>query len=331
VSARYENPTAAYGRGDTEVIVRAYGFVEVGGPERQALLDVPVPVPGPGQLLVRVRAAGVNPGDWRLREGAYGNAGPAVLGREVAGTVLASGSDVAGFAPGDEVFGGCPGMVGGWAEQALVDASFAAHRPDGVSPQTACVLPVAAGTAFDALGDLALPEGATLLVNGAGGGVGVAVLQLARRCGIKVIGTASPTKHVLVRRLGAVPVAYGAGVADRIRAAAPDGVDGVFDLVGGQALRAVAGLVAPDRLFSVADKPLVRELGGREVLRDRSAAVLTELARLVAVGELDPLISDVRPLAEAGQALAVVENGHARGKIVLIPEPSPAAAGGPGE
>jgi NADPH2:quinone reductase len=266
-----------------------------------------------------VRAAGVNPGDWRLREGAYGIAGPAVLAREVAGSVLASGPDVAGFAAGDEVFGGCPGMVGGWAEQALVDASFAAHRPDGVSPETACVLPVAAGTAFDALGNLALPEGAMLLVNGAGGGVGVAVLQLARRCGIEVIGTASPTKHELVRRLGAVPVAYGAGVADRIRAAARDGVDGVFDLVGGQALRAVAGLVAPDRLFSVADKPLVRELGGREVLRDRSAAVLTELARLVAVGELDPLVSDVRPLAEAGEALAVVENGHARGKIVLIP------------
>jgi NADPH2:quinone reductase len=249
-----------------------------------------------------------------------------VLGREVAGSVLASGSDVAGFAAGDEVFGGCPGMVGGWAEQALVDASFAAHRPDGVSPETACVLPVAAGTAFDALGDLALPEGAMLLVNGAGGGVGVAVLQLARRCGIEVIGTASPTKHELVTRLGAVPVAYGAGAADRIRAAARDGVDGVFDLVGGEALRAVAGLVAPDRLFSVADKPLVRELGGREVLRDRSAAVLTELARLVAVGELDPLVSDVRPLAEAREALAVVENGHARGKIVLIPESSPAAS-----
>src|SRR3954463_1089545 len=114
--------------------MRGYGFVEVGGPEQQAFLDVPVPEPGGGELLVRVRAAGVNPGDWRLRNGEYGTVGPAVLGREVAGTVVAAGEGVTGFSPGDEVFGGCPAMVGGWAEQALVTASFAAHRPDGVSP-----------------------------------------------------------------------------------------------------------------------------------------------------------------------------------------------------
>src|SRR4051794_41449910 len=117
--------------------MRGYGFVEVGGPEQQAFLDVPAPEPGVGELLVRVRAAGVNPGDWRLRNGEYGTVGPAVLGREVAGTVVAVGAGVTGFSPGDEVFGGCPGMVGGWAEQALVTASFAAHRPDGVSPMDA--------------------------------------------------------------------------------------------------------------------------------------------------------------------------------------------------
>src|SRR5690348_16709186 len=113
--------------------VRGYGFLRVGGPEQQAFLEVPEPVPGPGELLVAVRAAGVNPGDWRLREGAYGVEGPAVLGREVAGTVLALGPDVTGFAVGDEVFGGCPGMIGGWAPRARVTASFAAHRPDGVA------------------------------------------------------------------------------------------------------------------------------------------------------------------------------------------------------
>jgi NADPH:quinone reductase-like Zn-dependent oxidoreductase len=115
-----------------EVDVRAYGFVRVGGPEQESFLDVPVPEPGPGELLVRVRAAGVNPGDWRLREGSYGDVRSAVFGREVAGTVLRLGPGVTGFAPGDEVFGGCPGMMGGWAEQALVTAGFAAHRPDGV-------------------------------------------------------------------------------------------------------------------------------------------------------------------------------------------------------
>jgi len=291
----------------------------VGGPEQESFLDVPVPEPGQGELLVRVRAAGVNPGDWRLRQGSYGEVRSAVFGREVAGTVLRLGAGVTGFAPGDEVFGGCPGMVGGWAEQALVTAGFAARRPDGVSPEAAAVLPVAAGTAYDALAQLALPAGATLLVNGAGGGVGVPLLQLARTRGIRVVGTASPAKHDLVAALGAVPVSYGDGVVDRILAASPQGVDGVFDLVGGDALRAVAPLAPPDRLFSVADKALVRTLGGRDVVRDRSTRVLAELARLVAAGELDPYVSQVRPLSEAGAALALVEEGHTQGKIVLVP------------
>jgi NADPH2:quinone reductase len=298
--------------------MRAYGFTTVGGPGNEAFLDVPVPVPGPGELLVRVRAAGVNPGDWKLREGSYGVAGPAVLGREVAGTVEQVGPDVDGFAVGDEVFGGCPGMVGGWAELALVTASFAAHRPDGVSPEDAAVLPVAAGTAYDALTGLALPAGATLLVNGAGGGVGIAAVQLARARGLVVVGTASPAKHDLIASYGATPVAYGPGVAERIRAAAPAGVDAVFDLVGGESLRTVAELTEdPSRVRSVADKELAKELGGGDVLRDRSTAVLTEVARLVAAGELDPHVTDVRPFADAGSALRIVESGHALGKVAI--------------
>jgi NADPH:quinone reductase-like Zn-dependent oxidoreductase len=299
--------------------VRGYGFLRVGGREQQAFLEVPEPVPGPGELLVRVRAAGVNPGDWRMREGFYGTAGPAVLGREVAGTVLAAGDGVTGFAPGDEVFGGCPGMLGGWAPKTLVTASFAAHRLDGVSPERAAVLPVAAGTAYDTLENLRLEPGSTLLVNGAGGGVGVPLVQLARRRGLAVIGTASPAKHDLLTRLGATPVAYGDGVADRIRAAAADGIDGALDLVGGEALHVVGGLVPAGRLYSVADKPLVKQLGGAEVVRDRSTAVLNELARLVATGQLDPLVTEVRPLDAADEALALVEDGHATGKVVLIP------------
>jgi NADPH2:quinone reductase len=299
--------------------VRGYGFLRVGGPEQQAFVDVPEPVPGPGELLVRVRAAGVNPGDWRVRDGSYGVDGPAVLGREVAGSVLATGEGVTGFAVGDEVFGGCPGMLGGWAPTALVTASFAAHRPDGVSAEQAAVLPVAAGTAYDTLENLRLDPGRTLLVNGAGGGVGLPLVQLAVLRGLTVVGTASPAKHDLLTRLGATPVAYGDGVADRIRAAAPDGVDGALDLVGGDALRAVAPLVPTGRLYSVADKSLAKELGGDEVVRDRSTAVLTELARLVAAGELDPLVTEVRPLDEAAEALALVESGHATGKVVVVP------------
>ncbi len=302
--------------------MRGYGFVAVGGAEQESFLEVAVPQPGLGELLVRVRAAGVNPGDWRLREGAYGTVGPAVLGREVAGTVVELGAGVTGFGVGDEVFGGCPGMVGGWAEQALVTASFAAHRPASVAPELAAVLPVAAGTAYDALTNLALPSGSTLLVNGAGGGVGIPVVQLAVARGLRVIGTASAAKHELLAGLGAVAVAYGDGVLDRIGAAAPAGVDAVFDLVGGSSLRTVAELLEDrSRLLSVADKELVKQLGGREVVRDRSSAVLTELARLVAEGVLDPHVTDVRPLRDAAAALAVVEAGHALGKVVLTPEP----------
>ena len=158
--------------------------------------------------------------------------------------------------------------------RALVTGSFAAHRPDGVSPERAAVLPVAAGTAYDTLENLRLEPGSTLLVNGAGGGVGVALVQLARLRGLAVVGTASPAKHDLLTRLGATPVAYGDGVADRIRAAAADGIDGALDLVGGEALRVLGGLVPAGRLYSVADKPLVTQLGGAEVVRDRSTAVL---------------------------------------------------------
>jgi NADPH2:quinone reductase len=297
--------------------MRAYGFVEVGGPEKQAWLDVPVPVPGPDELLVRVRSAGVNPGDWRLREGGYGTVGPAVLGREVAGIVESCGPGVEGFSPGEEVFGGCPGMVGGWAEYAIVTASFAAHRPPAVSAHEAAVLPVAAGTAFDALTDLALPRGATLLVNGAGGGVGVALVQLAVAAGLRVIGTASPAKHDLIASFGGIPVAYGEGVLGRIREVGGE-IDAVFDLVGGDALRTVATLPRdPELLMSVADKELVKRLGGREIVRDRSSGVLRRLAGLVADGTLCPHVTDVYPLANAAEALALVEDGHAAGKVVI--------------
>jgi NADPH:quinone reductase-like Zn-dependent oxidoreductase len=221
--------------------VRKYGFTEIGGPEKQAFLDVPIPQPGPDELLVRVRAAGVNPGDWRLREGSYGHHGLAVLGREVAGTVETVGAGVSEFVVGDEVFGGCPEMVGGWAEHALTIASFTAQRLNGVSPESAAALPVAAATAFDALNRFGLPEGSTVLVNGAGGGVGVPAMQLAKARGLWVIGVAA--KHTLVARFGGIPVAYGAGVEDRVRTAAPGGVDAVLDMVGGDALQTIAALL----------------------------------------------------------------------------------------
>ncbi|WP_123028254.1 NADP-dependent oxidoreductase [Mycolicibacterium stellerae] len=300
--------------------MRAYGFTEIGGPDKQAFLDVPVPQPGRDQLRLRVRAAGVNPGDWRVREGSYGHHGPTVLGWEVAGTVEAVGAGVSEFVVGDEVFGGCPDMVGGWAEQALTIASFTARRPDAVRPEAAAALPVAAATAYDAMNRFGLPEGSTVLVNGAGGGVGVPAVQLAKARGLRVVGVASPAKHELVARFGGIPVAYGAGVEERVRAAAPEGIDAVLDMVGGDALRTIAALLGNrSRLTSLADKPLALELGGFELVRDRSTAVLTELARLVQTNMLDPYVTDIRPLSDAQAAMALVEQGHATGKVVLIP------------
>jgi NADPH2:quinone reductase len=300
--------------------VRAYGFTKVGGPDTQSFLDVAVPEPDRDELLVRVRAAAVNPGDWRVREGAHGHNGPTVLGREVAGTVVALGPGVTGFAVGDEVFGGCPGMVGGWAEQALITASFTAHRPPDVRPELAAALPVASATAFDAMERFGLDGGSTLLVNGAGGGVGIAAVQLATARGLRVIGVASPAKQDLVAELGAVPVSYGDGIIERVRSIVPDGVDAVLDMAGGDPLRTVASLLRrPTQLTSIADKALAVQLGGFELVRDRSTRVLEHLVQLVSAGTLDPHVTEIRPLSDAPAALALVESGHATGKVVLVP------------
>src|SRR5688572_17291450 len=293
--------------------MKAYGFTRYGGPENEALLDLPVPEPGPGELLVRVTAAGVNPADWKVRAGLRRAEmplePPVALGREVAGVVEQVGSGVSGFAAGDDVFGGTVGSVGGWAEFARVPAAFAAHRPSGVAVTDAATLPVAAATAYDALVQLAPARGATLLVIGAGGGVGLAAVQLARARGVEVVGIASPGKHELLTRLGATPIAPGSDV--------PVAVDAVLDLVGGDALRSAVAGTETSAVVSAADRPTVVALGGGPVERVRSGERLAEVARLVAEGALDPHVTEVRPFAEAGSALALVEGGHARGKIVL--------------
>lgn len=299
----------------------AYLHTAFGGPETEAFADLPRPVPGPGRLLIAVRAAGVNPVDWKRREG-YRRAGgpptdlPAVFGSEAAGVVEEVGPGVEGFAVGDEVFGSTD--TGGYAELTLLPAAGTAHKPAGLSWTDAATLPVAAATAYDALVQLALPAGATLLVNGVGGGVGVAAAQIARHRGLTVIGTASTGKAAFARSLGAVHVASGAGVADRVRAVAPGGVDGVLDLVGGDSLRALAGLLTDrPRLVSGADKALAAELGGSAIARARTGAVLDAVAALVVEGALDPYVARTFPLAEADQALRAVESGHTRGKIAL--------------
>lgn len=302
---------------------KAYVFTRYGGPETEALVDVDRPAPGPGQLLVAVRVAGVNPVDWKLRTG-YRRPGetgerdfPAVLGNEVSGVVEEIGDGVSGFAVGDEVFGNT--AAGGYAEYALLPAAVTAHKPAGLSFAAAATLPVAAATAYDGVRQLALPTGATLLITGAGGGVGAAAAQIARAFGLRVVGVASEGKREFVQSLGAVHVPAGPDLVPRVRAAAPAGVDGVFDLVGGEVLAEAAGLLTDRSRLITAGAPeqTVADLGGARVARARTAAVLDAVAELVVKGDLDPHITRTFPLERAGEALRAVEDGHARGKIVI--------------
>ncbi|MET0475785.1 MAG: NADP-dependent oxidoreductase [Mycobacterium sp.] len=302
-------------------MVKAFGYSSNGGPDVQEFLDLEKPTPMPGELLVEVRTAGVNPVDWKIRAGIMGLASesdlPAVLGSEVSGVVRGVGKDVEGFAENDEVFGSVAPGSGGYTEYTLVTANAAAHKPPQVSFNDAATLPVAAATAYDGVTQLDLKQGQTLLINGVGGGVGVAAAQIARDLGINVIGTASEDKRTLVETLGATLIASGDGVSDRIKQILPDGVDAIFDLAGGDALRDVAELLSDRTKLISAGDPSVEELGGHMIERDRTHRVLEIVAALVADGKLDPHVEDVRPLDEAADAIAAVEIGHARGKVVI--------------
>jgi NADPH2:quinone reductase len=303
-------------------MVKAFGYSSNGGPDVQEFLELEMPSPLAGELLVEVRAAGVNPVDWKIRSGMFGSAKPgdlpAVLGSEVSGVVQEVGKDVDGFAVDDEVFGSVAPGSGGYAQYTLVTAKAAAHKPPQVSFNDAATLPVAAATAYDGVTQLGLTKGQTLLINGISGGVGVAAAQIARDANVNVIGTASEDKRALVESLGATLVQYGDGVAERIRELLPDGVDGIFDLAGGEGLRAVAGLLANrNNLISASDPATVSDLGGHMIERDRTHRVLEIVAALVAGGKVDPHIEDIRPFDEAADAIAAVEVGHAKGKVVI--------------
>ncbi|MBY4384442.1 NADP-dependent oxidoreductase [Rhodococcus fascians] len=294
----------------------AYGFDEYGGPDTETFLDLPVTEPGSGQLLVAVHAAGVNPADWKVRAGNRKDTVqitlPAVLGREVSGTVVRVGAGVDGFSVGDEVFGATASGHGGYAQYTLLNAAGTAHKPEAVSWSVAATLPVAAGTAFDALRGLALTAGNTVLVLGAGGGVGSSVLQLARADGIDVLGVASSGKREWIESLGAEFVESGPEYVGSVSRP----VHGIVDLVGGDTLRAAA-LKTGAPIVSVADPVLAAQWGGSGAVRERTTAAFTRLADLVVTGVLRPRIDHTFPLDRAGEALALVENGHVLGKVVI--------------
>jgi NADPH:quinone reductase-like Zn-dependent oxidoreductase len=302
--------------------VKAFAYTSNGGPEVQEFVELDEPVPLADELLVEVRAAGVNPVDVKIRQGSSGGpkaeSFPAVLGSEAAGVIRAVGQDADGFAVGYEVFGATATGSGAFGVFTLLKAKSTAAKPPHVSFTDAATLTVAAATAYDGVTQLDLKPGQTLLINGISGGVGVAAAQIARDLDIFVIGTAGDDKRPLVESLDATLVAYGDGVADRIRAILPDGVDAILDLAGGDSLRAIAGLVGDrSKLISAGDPTTVDEVGGHLIERDRSSRVLNIVAAMVADGKLDPHVEDVLPLDRAADAIAAVEVGHAKGKVVI--------------
>jgi NADPH:quinone reductase-like Zn-dependent oxidoreductase len=303
-------------------VPKVFRFTEYGGPDTQEFAEVHKPRPEAGQLLVRVKAAGVNPVDHKVRSGWFkafqSRQLPSPFGSEVSGVVEDIGPGVDGFSLGDEVFGWPAPGHGAFSEYTVTGVDTTAHKPPELSFTTAAALPVAATTAYDGLVQVGLRAGQTLLITGIGGGVGVAAAQLAGNDGIRVFGTGSESKRALVESLGATLIPYGDGLDQRIRQVLPAGVDAIFDLIGAGALATVAGLVtSPAGLISAADPAGATELGGEPIRRDRSVRVLDAVARLAAQGKLNPHVTRVVPFEQAPDAIAAVESGHPLGKVVL--------------
>jgi len=303
---------------------KAVRFDGYGGVDVLNVVDVPRPAPGPGQVLVQVKAAGINPGEAKIRDGLLHERWPATFpsgqGSDLAGIVAETGLGVTGFAAGDEVIGWTDDRAS-QAEFAVVQAAHLTAKPAGVPWPVAGGLFVAGATAYAAVRAVALAKDDAVVVSGAAGGVGSIAVQLARRAGATVIGLASPVHHEWLAGHGVIPVSYGDGVAGRIRQAAAS-VDAFIDTVGGGYVELALELgVARERIDTIADFAAVQRYGVKAEgsAAGASAAVLAELAALVADGELEILVAATFPLAEVREAYRRLAEGHVQGKIVLLP------------
>jgi NADPH:quinone reductase-like Zn-dependent oxidoreductase len=301
--------------------MRAAAFGEHGGPDVLRLVEIDRPPVGAGQVRVRVKAAGVQPFDCAVRAGWTPPGAPAgwpkVPGNEFAGVVDQVGREVAGLAVGAEVLGF--GLLGGYAEYVVVPAEHVTAKPAGMPWEVAGGFSGGAQTAHIALRELRVRRGDTVLVHGAAGAVGTVAVQLAVEWGATVIGTASHANQDYLLSLGAVPVAYGKGLVDRVRAVAPDGVDAALDGAGADALDVSLALVADrDRIVTLVEHGRAQQLGIRRVTPNlRSAARLAELADLYTRGKLRIHVRRTFPLERAADAHREVGTGHGRGKVVL--------------
>jgi len=306
-------------------MARAVQFDQYGGIDVLQVVDVPDPVPGPGEVLVRVKAASINPGEAKIRQGMLHSRFPATFpsgeGSDLAGVVEGVGVDVTAVGIGDEVIGYTDNRAS-HAELVVVRAEHLTARPPSVPWEVAGSLCVAGATAWAAVRAVSLTDGDTVVVAGAAGGVGVFAVQLAVVAGATVIGLAGESKHGWLRSHDVVPVLYGDGVEDRIRAAAPGGVDAFLDLVGGGYVEIALALgVAADRIDTIADFDAVSEHGVKADgnAAGASASTLAELAADVANGSLEVPIAATYPLDRVRDAYAELEQGHTLGKIVLLP------------
>jgi NADPH:quinone reductase-like Zn-dependent oxidoreductase len=322
-------PLPAYwfsGSKEREVMVKAVRYDGFGGIDVLRVEEVERPVPGDGQILVRVKAAGINISEAVIRTGAvaalFPSTFPSGQGSDLAGVIEEAGAGAGGFFPGEEVIG-FTNKRASQAELALVEAGDLTRKPAKVSWEVAGGLYVAGVTAWGAVHAVQPKQGETVVISGAAGGVGSLAVQLARRTGAAVIGLASESNHGWLKSHGVIPVAYGDGVADRIRAAAPGGVDAFIDTHGdGYVELALTLGVAAGRIDTIADyaaaaKYGVKTDGGAEA--GPGAKVLAELADLVADGYLEVPIANVYPLAQVREAYTELERRHTHGKIVLMP------------
>jgi len=281
-------------------------------------VDLPDPHPGTGQVRIAVRAAGVNASDWKKRKGLMDPELPQTMGYEAAGVVDELGEGVTDVAVGDRVFGF---SAEGAAQAELAVLSHYAPIPSSLDFAEAATLPSGIETAMRALDQLGVGSGNTVLINGASGSVGSSAVQLAVARGAWVIGTASPANHDYLRSLGAEPVSYGEGLVDRVRALAPGGVDLALDVAGSGVLPELIELAGgPEHVLTVADFAGARQYGVRFSRGDDGRAIhaLAEIGELIESGRFS--LPEVRtfPLAEVAEAHRVSEDGHVRGKLVLL-------------
>src|SRR5689334_2089577 len=297
--------------------MRAVVYTEQGPPEVLHVAEVEEPHAGSGEVRVAVRAAGVNPIDWKVRSGMMPVDLPRIDGREAAGVVDEVGEGMEGVSAGDEVFGLADAAA---AEYAVM--SIFARKPASASWEDVAGLPVAAETSVRVFKLLGLSAGQTIVIDSASGGVGAAAVQLARARGARVIGTASERNHEFLRSLGAEPTTYGPGLAERVRALAPDGVDLGLDTAGKGGVRDLIELTGdPARVASIADWRAadlgIKITGGAGT--ERAVEALGEAAELIAAGRFSLPVAQTFRFAQAADAHRVSEEGHVRGKLVLIP------------